>query len=189
MITLFSYQHPVTSCHRRKCSLRSLPQLDVKIFRSSSWKVCSNCCVTTSCVNSLRPKLAIRQSVVHDWVKKRKYFRECHVIWNEKEKRLLLIPTCFVTQSKETAELAITSLQVVCLKYSDRSENHLFVSQSSSSCLNTERSYITRLRPGVQPVNHKSQRTTNAPIWLAYSLTFNFSALQVCHKNSGERLV
>ena len=30
----------------------------------------------------------------------------------------------------------------------------------------------------VQPVNHKSQRTTNAPFWLAYSLKSNFSELQ-----------
>ena len=30
---------------------------------------------------------------------------------------------------------------------------------------------------GVQPVNHKSQRTANAPIWLVYSLKSNFSEL------------
>ena len=43
---------------------------------------------------------------------------------------------------------------------------------------------LTRCDPisrgwGVQPVNHKSQRMTNAPIWLAYSLRSNFSELGI----------
>ena len=51
--------------------------------------------------------------------------------------------------------------------------------------LNKERAYIYR-GWSVQPANHKSQRTTNATSWLAYSLKPNFSALP---QNSEERRV
>ena len=91
------------------------------------------------------------------------------------EAKKMLINNVSFEEAQACHQLSSSSCTLLISSW-ERNKNKTSEHPFKSVHLNTERSYITGLR--CSACQSQSQRTANAPIWLAYSLKSNFSKLQ-----------